>query len=155
MLSKNQKYKATDTLNLKRPNVDTFQRLKPMTRTEGAYTPNRTGGASIWDRFAQPQRATASNQSSTGTYDLITQERRDTRKIDNSLQKWMQFRRQKGFSNFVHSSRTTSTNFNPEYHKMFNNLKEGESPFKRSGGMCSRLIDVAHTNTFLARPFKR
>lgn len=54
MLSKTQKYKATDTLNLKKPNVDTFQRLKPMARTEGAYTPNRTGGTSIWDRFAQP-----------------------------------------------------------------------------------------------------
>ena len=93
MVSKQQKYKATDTLNQKRPNPDTCAKVSTLTGGRGTgFTANRTGGASIWDGIATPKQ-TATTAIRGPNYDLITQAKREVRRAENSLAKWAQFRR--------------------------------------------------------------
>ncbi len=61
MLSKQAKYKATDVLNQKKVNVDSFQRIMPLAQNARMFSSNRTGGASVWDKYARPKLTSAAN----------------------------------------------------------------------------------------------
>ena len=179
LVRQQQKYKKTDTLNLKSKNNDSFDVVSGALKNRIKFNSN-TGTSSLWDASAQPKQYSTINRSSIQEYNFITNERKprvtnnNNTYNNNSFQnifgqtQTSSFRRQKGFSNFIHNARNTSVNMNPEYQKQmsyFNssstvnnsptNNNNSESPFKRSGGMCAKMLDISHLNTFLAKPFKR
>lgn len=164
-----QKYKKTDTLNLKSKNNESFDVVSGALKNRIKFNSN-TGTSSLWDASAQPKQYSTVNKSSIQEYNFITNERKPRVANNNSFQNIFgqtstsSFRRQKGFSNFIHNARNTSVNMNPEYQKKMSYFNSStvsnsptniDSPFKRSGGMCAKMLDISHLNTFLAKPFKR
>ena len=126
LVRQQQKYKKTDTLNLKSQNNDSFDVVSGALKNRIKFNSN-TGTSSLWDTSAQPKQYSTITRSSIQDYNFITNERKPrANKNNNSFQNIFgqtstsSFRRQKGFSNFIHNSRNTSVNMNPEYQKKMN-----------------------------------
>ena len=149
MLTRESKYKLTDTLNLKSEAAfqKLFQNMKPLKKE---YMSNAQSNL-IWSEREHSGKRAINHQSTS--YDIFSQAPQKQHNSKPSMGQPSQvFAKVNGISEYAQATRLTSPNYNKDYQKA---LGQNEGLFKRGKGMCAEYANRAVTHNFICTPFGR